>query len=308
MNSLLSILRIGSSLIVFVALVIVLPQGCTDVVDIDLEPADEQLVIDAWLNDKSETQTIRLTLSQPYFENVFAPGVDDAEIVLTRQDGQQLHFESQANGNYTWTPDTGAQIGGVGDKFTLSILWDGETYSGESEIRRVPVIDSISIELRQDELGFADGHWAILFARDFQGLGDTYWIKAYKNGVFLNKPSEMNLAYDAAFDAGGEIDGITFITPIRELINRFPDPDTEDDFEIPPYAPGDVVHVEIHAITNEAFRFLQTARDQMNNGDNTIFSIPVANTTSNIRRESDGKAALGFFCVSAVSEATRVVQ
>jgi hypothetical protein len=90
-----------------------------------------------------------------------------------------------------------------------------------------------------------------------------YGRKAYKNGVFLNKPTELNIAYDAAFDAGGGIDGITFITPIRELINRFPDPDTDDDFETAQYVADDQVHVEIHSIINEVFMFLQMARDQI---------------------------------------------
>jgi hypothetical protein len=46
----------------------------------------------------------------------------------------------------------------------------------------------------------------------------------------------------------------------------------------------------------------------MINGDNTIFSIPLANTKSNVIRTSDGKPALGFFNVSAVSEKDRLVE
>ena len=48
------------------------------------------------------------------------------------------------------------------------------------------------------------------FARDPFGAGDTYWIKTYKNGSFLNKPQELNIAYDAAFDGGSASDGIVF--------------------------------------------------------------------------------------------------
>ncbi len=294
---------------IYVTLATTLGLGsCTDVVQVDIEPADDQLVVDGWINSKSEPQTIRLTMSQPYFSNTFASGVTGAEVVVTKENGDILVFEDQANGSYVWTPEPGNNIGEPGMQFDLEILWDGEEFHAESVMRRVPAIDSIGIELRNGELGFADGHWASVYAKDVPGLGDTYWIKAYKNGVFLNKPSELNIAYDAAFDAGGEIDGVTFITPIRELINRIPDPDTDDDFETPPYIVGDEVHVEIHAITTEAFRFLQTARDQMNNGDNTIFAIPVANTKSNVFKTSDNTAILGFFCVSAVSERTRVVE
>lgn len=285
--------------------------SCTDVVPVDIAPAPDQLVVDAWINNQSEPQTIRLTMSQPFFSNTFATGVIDADVRVTNENGEVFFFADQGNGNYIWTPaEPGTTIGEPGMQYDLQIQWGDDLYRAESQMHRVPVIDSIGIEVRNGELGYADGHWASLFARDFPGLGDTYWIKAYKNDVFLNKPAELNIAYDAAFDAGGGIDGITFITPIRELINRFPDPgpDSEDDFETPPYVVGDEVHVEVHSITNEAFRFLQTARDQMNNGSNTIFAIPVANTKSNVFKESDNTPVLGFFCVSAVSEETRVVE
>ncbi|HLF64781.1 MAG TPA: DUF4249 domain-containing protein [Saprospiraceae bacterium] len=295
-------------LVLYLTLMVMLLGACTDVVDINIDPAEDQLVVDAWLNNKSEAQTIRLTLSQPYFSNAFVPAVSDAEVSVTHENGSMFIFTNQGDGDYIWVPEAGGALGEPGDTFQLEIQWKGDVYQAESYMRRVPMIDSIGIEVRDGELGYADGHWAALYARDLPGLGDTYWIKAFKNGVFLNKPLEMNLAYDAAFDAGGEVDGVTFITPIRELINRFPDPDTEDDFETPPYKPGDEVHVEIHSITNAAFFFLQTARDQMNNGENTIFSIPIANTKSNVIRESDGKAVLGFFSVSAVSERTRIVE
>jgi len=285
--------------------------ACTDVVDVNIDPAADQLVVDAWINNKSVPQTIRLTMSQPFFSNTFATGVAGADVRVTKENGDVFVFADHGNGSYIWTPpETGAHIGEPGMQYDLHIQRDGDIYKAESQMHRVPSIDSIGIELRNGELGYADGHWASLFARERPGFGDTYWIKAYKNGVFLSKPAELNIAYDAAFDAGGGIDGVTFITPIRELINRFPDPgpDSVDDFETPPYVVGDEVHVEVHSITNEAFRFLQTARDQMNNGSNTIFAIPVANTKSNVFKESDNTPILGFFCVSAVSEATRVVE
>jgi hypothetical protein len=249
-----------------------------------------------------------LTLSQPYFDNVFARAVSNASVFLLRDGSDTLVFADQGDGNYVWTPGPGEAIGEIGSTYKLHVGYEGEQYVGESELKRVPQIDSLDIEFRTGELGLADGHYAAVYARDLPGIGDTYWIKAYKNGAFLNKPQEINLAYDAAFDAGGDVDGIVFITPIRELINRFPDPDTEDDFDVPPYAEGDEVHVEIHSITEEGFFFMETARDQMVNGDNTIFAIPLSNTRSNIIRQSDQKRALGFFCVSAVSEATRIVQ
>ncbi len=290
------------------AIMIVILQGCTDVVHINPGDASPQLVVDAWLTDESQPQAIRLTMSQPYFATAFAPPVTDASVVVVSDAGDVFHFENQADGNYVWLPGPEERLGVSGMGYILTVEWRDDTWIAESEMRRVPGIDSISVELRTGQLGFTDGHWAAMYARDLPGVGDSYWIKAYRNGVFLNKPAEMNIAYDAAFDPGAEIDGIIFIRPIREFINRIPDPDVPGDSDTPPWLPGDTIRVEIHSITNEAFFFLQIARDQMTNGDNTIFSIPLANTRSNVIRERDGKAALGFFNVSAVSTASRIVE
>ena len=283
--------------------------NCEDVIDVNVDEAPAQLVVDAWLNNKPEQQTIRLTFSQPYFQNEFTAGAEGANVVLENQDqGSILIFEDQGKGDYTWTPNPGESIGQVGDTFQLGIELNGEAYGGISIMNRVPKIDSITYEFETDELFGPDGIYAEFFARDFVGRGDTYWIKTYKNGLYLNKPSEMNLAFDAGFDGGGDSDGLIFIPPIRNLINRVPDEDNpEDDSMIPPYAEGDSIYVEIHSITNEAFAFLELARDQMNNGSNTIFSIPIANTRGNIINAQTEDFALGMFCVSAVEALGRKI-
>jgi hypothetical protein len=281
--------------------------GCTDVVDIELEDVPPQLVVDAWLDNRSIPQTIRLTLSQPYFNNSFAPEVDNAVVGLADEDGNIFEFENQGNGDYTWTPEAGESLGNVGTTFILGIEWEGNVITSTSTMNRTPVIDSIVVEFREDEFGFPDGHYAQFYARDFTGIGDTYWIKSYKNGEFLNKPFELNFAYDAAF-APGATDGLIFITPIREAINRIPDPDGEDDSDVPPWAPGDSITVEVHSISPFAFDFLRIAREQMTNGANTIFALPLANPRSNLVTVEGNEEAIGFFNVAAVSTLSKIVE
>lgn len=274
--------------------------NCEDVIDVEVDEAPSLVVVDAWLNNKEEAQTIKLTLSQPYFENEFADGIEGALVGIERS-GELLVFEDQGKGIYTWEPAPGERIGQVGDTFNLGIELDGQVFASTSVMNRVPNIDSIVYEFRTDELIGPDGIYAEFFARDLPGRGDTYWIKAFKNGQYLNKPSELNIAFDAGFDAGADSDGLVFLRPIRNLINRVPDEDNpEDDIMIPPFAEGDSIYVEIHSITNEAFTFLEIARDQMNNGANTIFSIPIANTRGNIVNTETGAFAIGMFNVSAV--------
>ena len=134
---------------------------------------------------------------------------------------------------------------------------------------------------------------------DFEGDGDTYWIKAYKNGVFLNKPNEMNIAFDAGLSVGSNSDGLIFIPPIRELTNPVPDSIGVAD-EVSPWAPGDICKVEIHSISNNAFSFMSLVRDQILNGNNGIFGEPLANAQGNVTA-SDDSSVLGIFNVANVS-------
>lgn len=277
-------------------------QACEDVIDVDLANAEPELVVDGWLNNLSQVQEIKLSLSQPYFDSRSSTGVENATVSVTSSNGGTWEFIHQGEGRYTWTPTAGEVLGTVRDSFNLAINWDGRTFTSSSRMNRVPPIDSIVTEFREDEVFGPDGIYAQFFARDPLGNGDTYWIKTFKNGEFLNKPSELNIAYDAGFDPGSRIDGLIFIPPIREFVNRIPDDDeSEDNGDIPPYEVGDQIRVELHSINLPVFRFMETARDQMRNGENTIFAIPLSNTRGNVLDESTGKLALGVFCVSAIS-------
>ena len=295
-------MRIPSLYLLKLAVLALFISSCEDVIDVDLVDAEAELVVDAWLNDQSLPQEIKLTLSQPYFDSRLASGVENATVTVSSSNGGNWEFIHQEEGRYIWTPSTGEVLGSLQDSFFLNISWEGKNYSSSSVINRVPPIDSIVTEFRQDEIFGPDGIYAQFFARDPLGVGDTYWIKTYKNGEFLNKPAELNIAYDAGFDPGSRIDGLIFIPPIREFVNRVPDEDNpDDDIMIPPYDPGDRIRVEIHSINLGVFRFLETARDQMRNGENTIFAIPLSNTRGNVVETSTGKLALGVFCVSAIS-------
>lgn len=289
------------SIYLFAAMSFILFAACEDVIDIELEEGDPALVVDAWLNDQPINQEIYLRNSQAYFDNTEPPAVTDASISVIRNDGNTFNFIHQGDGRYVWQSG-GESIGEVGHSFNLEISTNGELFTAQTEIFRVPEVDSIGVEFRENELFFDDGLYAQFYARDFEGRGDTYWIKSYKNDTLLNKTQEINLAFDAGFDAGTGIDGLIFIPPIRELVNAL-----DEDLLSTPYDEGDRLRVEIHSISNEAFNFMEIARDQINNGDNGIFSIPLANTRSNVAGQS-GSAVLGFFNVAAISSLSVVIE
>lgn len=293
------------SLSIFYILLIITIYSCEDVVEIELDEFEPSLVVDAWINDLPVDQIITLSQTANYFESSRTPKISDAQVTVTWNSSNSdiptvLLFEPIGEGRYSFP---GGAIGKPGDTYELMVDLNGQQFCATSEMKRVPTVDSIGIEFLEDELIIADGLYTQFYARDFVGLGDAYWIKTYKNGIFRDNPRELNIAFDAGFDSGSQIDGLIFIPPIREFMNP-----VDEEFLPIPWEIGETVKVEIHSLTREAFQWMEIARDQMINGDNSIFALPVTNTRGNILNCTSGNSALGFFNVSAASTLEKVIE
>ncbi len=302
--------------ILFFISVLVFYSSCEDVIEVDLQEGNNQLVVDAWVNSLPQTQSITLTRTSPYFESTAPTPELGATVQIIDDNATAYDFlDSDNDGVYTWTPPAGSSFGNVGDSYGLMITTaSGIQYSASSAMKRIMPIDSIVLEDREDEeFGDPPGIYAEFFARDVPGEGDSYWIKTFKNGSFLNKPQEMNIAWDAAFTPGSGVDGVIFITPIRQFINRQPDSgdDATDTDDLPPWAVGDSISLEIHSLNSDAFMFLEQSLTQMTLGDAGIFAEPPANVPTNIETLNSNAPedeAIGFFNISAVSTLGRLVE
>ncbi len=273
--------------------------SCEDVIDVELAEVDAQFVVDAWLHDMDDRlPEVRIGLSQPYFDSSFQQSLENASVSITTGDNIIYNLiYSPDTRSYQFTNDELSlwRAEPVGQTFALNIDINGSLLTAQNEKFRVPEIDSVLQELRADDPFADDGIFCNFFATDLQGVGDSYWVRTFKNGDYLNKPAEINLAFDAGFSPGGEVDNLVFIQPIQELNNP-----VDENFAPIPYVPGDSIRVELHSISNSAFFFMEVLRDQLLNSSNGIFAEPLANTRGNIT-SSDDTEVLGFFNVSAVS-------
>jgi len=274
--------------------------SCEDQITPNLKDAPPIVVIDAWINNKNEPQTIRVSTSQSYFDNSASNPVRGATVTIVDSEDNLYSFDEQTDGSYRWNSLNGVPFGQIERTYDLNIQIGDNTYSSQSVMNRVPTVDSITFRFEEKDFIFPDSYWAEFWSRDPIGIGDTYWIKSYKNGQFLNNPDEINIAFDAGFSEGGNIDGLLFIPPIRDTINPF---EEEDNKFLSPFADGDEVVVEIYSITNAAFIFLNEMALQINRpgGFAELFATPLSNVPSNIVSSNPNEIVVGFFNVSAVS-------
>lgn len=281
--------------------------SCENEITVELPKSEPVVVIDAWINNKPEQQKISVLKSIPYFENNFLPGLNDAVVTVEDLTDDLLYTfdKGEEEGQYIWEPNASQPyFGKIGNQYKLTVQLGSSTYESYSNMNRVPEIDSISYRFEKGNSFFPDSYFAGVFATDPVGPGDAYWIKAWKNGQFLNKPSEINISYDAGGSPGAVVDGIVFIQPIRDGINPF-DQDENDEF-LSPYSPGDSVYVELMSINYDTYTFLLEVATQTDRpgGFAELFAQPLANVSSNIAIASEATQAtpvIGFFNVSAVS-------
>ena len=277
--------------------------SCEDTIYPELEEAEPQIVIDAWINNMQSPQYIHITETLPYFDSLSDAGIGDAIVyIIDNEENTRFDCIEKTPGVYEWIPSPEyPRIGTVMNSYNLYVEIGEHIYTSSSVLNRVPEIDSIVFSFKEESI-YPEGYYAQFYANDFVGPGDTYWIKAYKNNSFLNKPNEIPLAFDAGYAAGSNIDGTTFMEMIRELINPH-DTDEEGD-ELPSFMPGDSVFVAIHSINYEAFNFLTELKIQTDRpgGFAELFSVPLSNIPTNIvSMDAEDQKTNGFFNMSAVS-------
>jgi hypothetical protein len=283
--------------------------SCEDPVTLDSRFQDPELVVEAWLNNISEAQTIVLTETQDYYDNRLPTPVTDAQVIVCQTVDQQptancFIFDHQGEGRYVWEPaSTDQTLGEVDMEFGLGIQRGDKQYASITTMNRTATIDSISFQREEESLGLDEGLYAQLYARDPVGTGDAYLIRTTFNDTLLLNPSELNLAYDATFSPGTETDGITFIFPIRFGINK-----QDEDGGVVPLESGDHLKVEVISLSDEAYLFLRIVLEQINNGGSGLFDLPVANAPGNIFNVEDQEPILGFFNVAASARAERTVE
>jgi len=273
--------------------------SCEDVVDLEVQEGVSQLAVDALVTNKAESQTIKLTLSQAYFDNTPVKPALGATVTVFDEDSVAHEFvDIKSNGNYVYDA-TQKPLNKIGKQYALYIKYQGEEYVSLSKLNRVPKIDSIDYKVERFPIkpdnGPQDGFQPQFYANDFEGEGDCYWIKSAKNNKYFSKSTQISVSYDGGFSAGSKTDGLLFILPIRQSLGG----------EL--YSDKDTLTVDVYSVTKEQFYYLQIVQQVSSNGG--LFATPLSNLPTNIinYNSQSTKKAIGFFGISAVSSAQAII-
>ncbi len=271
--------------IFFASLAVLTLGSCEDSIDLDLGAPVEQLVIDAVIDQTTDTQFIRITKSIAYLDNGQYKGVQvDTVGILDTATQTFYSFNYKGNGWYYFVPTSTTFT--FGNTYQLLVRDGSDTYFSQSKLNTPTTIDSFTYKFEKlGPFGGTEGNYVTLWSKDKPGKGDYYWFKLYRNDSVQLSASDIRIAVDNSTTPGGNGDGDLFIIPIRQ------------NFTSRPYKAGETARIEILSITPELYLYLNLINTQLNNVG--LFAVPPSNVPSNIVCVNDQKKkVLGFFCMA----------
>ncbi|WP_179354636.1 DUF4249 domain-containing protein [Winogradskyella vidalii] len=267
---------------IYIAFFLMLFTNCEDVIDVDLNTAEPKLVIEASINYFKNTtgneQSIKLTLSAPFFEDTIPPA-NGATIQVSDTAGNTFNFiEADNTGIY----NNSTFIPVIGEVYTLIINYEGETYTATETLTAVVPIDYVE---QNNEGGFS---------------GEDIELKAY-----YTDPAEIDNYYFFEF-----ISDIPVVPTLNVYNDTFTDGNeifgfyTEEDLEA-----GDIVTIRNYGISSQFYDFMYILLQQSSDSGGGPFETQPATIRGNCTNVTNpGNYPLGYFRLSEVDELIYTVE
>jgi Domain of unknown function (DUF4249) len=249
-------------------IVAVIFSSCTKEIVLELDTADPKLVVESIISDNLEPYTVKLSQTTPYFESN-ENYVTNALVMISDDLGNMDTLQYVANGIYSTITD---RQGTIGTTYTLTVIWQGTTYTATETIPLKVNLDTIFYQYQEESTFQDEGYITALNAQDIPGYPNRYRFSFYKNDTLQTDPFKY-FVVDDQFSDGNYISAYTPFV----------------------YQTGDTCRIEIMCITKPYYQFLISLSTQVQATGGPFDPIP-SNPPSNV---SNG--ALGFFAAATRS-------
>ena len=116
--------------------------SCDDVINVDLNSASPQIVIEANITDQFANQVIKVSLTKNFNENNNIVPVHNALVTVQEENGTKYTFtENNNDGQYFSTKFYGKS----GVRYTVQVISSNKTYTAQSIMPNRVQLDSLSL-------------------------------------------------------------------------------------------------------------------------------------------------------------------
>jgi hypothetical protein len=244
-------------------LIVALSCSCKKLVDLHLDNAKQQLIIEGNFTNQRTVQVIKISHSVPVSASNDFPAVSDALVSVSDNLGNTYKFDETSPGIYTLVNVAGKP----GRTYTLHVIVDGQTYTASSTMPEAVVLDSLTAS--EEEFGKEKRTTVAVNYTDPSEVLNYYLFKMTVNGVPISR-----IFSDSDFFTDGR-------TVKRDLYLT-----NNDHVEI---KQGDNVSVEMQSIDLPMYTYWRTLEQQYSSGNPNDVTTP-SNPPNNLSNN-----ALGYF-------------
>ncbi|WP_295655398.1 DUF4249 domain-containing protein [uncultured Mucilaginibacter sp.] len=257
--------------ILSVLFVLLALSACQRVIDVQIPNAQQQIVIEANLNNQKGLQTVNITNSVPYSSANVYPTVSGAIVTITDALGNVYKLPETQPGVYT----INNFFGKPQNYYALQVKVNGQTYNASGTMPAPVNLDSLSV-IGQSFGSKLVKSVAVNF-HDPAGVANQYRFLMYVNAVQVQRVfTESDRLTDGR--------NVTSVLYESDIVLKT----------------GDVVNVEMQCIDGPMYNYWYALSSQ--GGNTPADSATPSNPTSNI---SNG--ALGYFSVHTTQRQTIII-
>jgi hypothetical protein len=243
-------------------------ESCEKVIEINLNDADQKLVVEGNIDDEGGPYEIKISKTVSFSASNTFPGVSGAQIVISDDDGNSETLVETTSGIYP----INTLIGIPGKTYNVSISVNGFSFQTSCKMPVSTAIDSLRVE---DGFFGAFRYLTIIF-QDDPNTENYYRLIKVING---ERKKSINLISDA-LNNGGLFEAPLFFFGEDSLSS------------------GDVVEIIMHGIDKVNYDYLRTLNNALNVGVSASPANPLSPFSPN---------ALGYFSAHSVSRRTVVI-
>lgn len=214
--------------LIYYILVLTVLFSCQKVIDVTVEDADENVVIDAFYDANESYVNVKITRSRALFSGEDFSAIGGAEIELTAPSGDKYTLVEIQEGEYeleNLSPD-------FNSTYVMKVTVEGQVYEAAAFLPTPVVLDSLTQEFQPQSIFGAEGY--IVYMNLTDPGGDNYYRAIRTVNDTLQAGLGDQFLFDNSFSEGNS--------------QRVP-------FFGSRYQPGDVIQVELRSYSKEAAQY-----------------------------------------------------
>lgn len=170
--------------------------GCQKVIDVDLNEANENIVIEANYSAEDSTVRVKITMTSSFFDSQASPLVNDATVTITDHLGNPTSVPFIGNGEY----ELQNYIPIYNTSYNLNVIHSTGSYSADCQMKSVVPLEDITYQFFPGFFGGNGGYAAFMNFYDPVDTVNHYIAVLTQNGTVFDGVTEVFTQDDVLTD------------------------------------------------------------------------------------------------------------